>query len=282
MTTELVADVGASAESVRALLEAGAALSKPRMAAGDDAAAFVSLPPDFTLAQAPVLEMPRRPKGVVKLRDAASFIDYFTAHAAPRSRIYGQLDPAKFLAVFDDFYRAEDAEEVAQQADWRGFRAEFVVPPSREWTIWHSVNRKDLGQLSFAEFLQDNLPDVVQPDGASLLEMCLNFEAVQGGKVVATQRLQDGSQNLQFQAENNSSGSVKLPPEITLCIPVFENEPPRELQARLRYRINRDNGAIVLRIELVRSHKVLEAAFRETWAAIARATGETILLGTPE
>jgi len=34
--------------------------------------------------------------------------------------------------------------------------------------------------------------------------------------------------------------------------------------------------------ELERPHKVLEAAFRETWARIEQATGRPMLLGTPE
>lgn len=270
--------------NVAALLAAGAALGKPFKGLTPDGKPFTIVPEGFTLQTLPEAELPTRPVALAKLRDAASFIRYFKDHACPRSRVYAQLDPAKFLAVFDEFDIQDPGEQfdTAAQADWRQFRAEFAVPPSREWQTWHAINRKDLGQLSFAEFLQDNLPDVVKPDGAELLDMALNFEAMQGGKVVAVQRLQDGSQNLQFQAEANASGSVKLPPEITLQIPVFENDEPVQLQARLKYRIKRDDGSITFKIELVRPHKVLEQAFRRTWARIESEAGAVILLGSPE
>ena len=68
----------------------------------------------------------------------------------------------------------------------------------------------------------------------------------------------------------------------TLSIPVFENEAPRELDARLRYRIKPGEGSLSLWFELVRPHKVLEAAFRETWSRIAGETQVPVLLGTPE
>lgn len=284
MTDNLHDGVLVSTETnLSAALAAGAALGKPFTNPSKDGKPFTLIPEGWKLSDLPELDLPKRPVGIVKLRDATSFIKFFQDHALPRTRVYAQLDPARFLAVFDEFFDKVDVgPEMADQSDWRQFRAEFAVPASREWSTWHAINRKDLGQLSFAEFLQDNLPDVVQPDGATLLEMCLNFEAMQGGKVVAVQRLQDGSQNLQFQAEANASGSVKLPPEITLSIPVFENDEPVQLQARLRYRIKRDDGTITFRIELVRSHKVLEEAFRRTWARIEREAGAVILLGTPE
>jgi len=268
-----------------ALLAAGAALGPVRAGSGADHRQFVVVPGGFELREAPRMAVPDHPKALVKLRDGASFGRYFNDHKVERSNIYATLQPARFLAVFDDFDGRADTTQgldTDEQADWRQFRAEFAVPASREWNTWTAIDRKDLGQLAFAEFLQDNLPDVVTPDGTTLLEMCLNFEAIQGGKVVATQRLQDGSVNLQFQAENVGGASVKRPDVIHLSIPVFENEKPSELSARLRYRIKRDDGSITFRIELVRAHKVLEAAFRDTWTRIEDATGARILLGTPE
>jgi len=264
-----------------AALAAGAVLGLPRNHTTPDARPYALVPDGYTLEELPRATRPERPRANVQLRDAASFIEYFNAHRVADSRIYASLDPAKFLAVFDDFSQAEDGNYYTTgQADWREFRATFSVPASKEWQLWSAANRKQMGQLSFAEFLQDNLPDVIQPAGADLLQLALNFEAAQAGSYVATQRLQDGSHNLQWRAENNASGSVKLPEQITLSIPVFENEAPSELHARLRYRLK--DGQLALWYELIRPHKVLESAFRATWARIAEKTGQTILLGSPD
>ena len=266
---------------MHALIEAIVGLGKPHKNPDSDGAHFTLAPAGWEVKALPTHDQPARPAATAKLRDATSFIRYFNDHKVARSRIYAQLDPARFLAVIDDFDTAEATEaSVTDQTDWRGFRAEFSVPPSREWLLWTAANRKHMSQLAFAEFLQDNLPDVIEPEGAALLQMALNFEAAQSGQFIAAQRLQDGSHTLQWKADNNSSGSVKLPEFIKLNIPVFETEQPAEISARLRYRVK--DGSLAIWFELVRPHKVLERAFRDTWTRIAEETAGVILLGTPE
>jgi hypothetical protein len=274
---------------MRALLETLAAIGKPHKNPDADGRHYTVVPSGWLMEQLPVTETPARAACTVKLRDAASFIRWYSDHKVARSRVYAQLDPARFLAVVDELDTAAGASEgshregeaeVWQQADWRGLRAEFAVPPSREWQLWTKANRQHMSQLSFAEFLQDNLPDVTSPAGGDLLQMTLNFEAAQAGSFVAAQRLQDGSHNLTWKAENNASGTVKLPEFITLQIPVFENEQASELSARLRYRVK--EGQLALWYELVRPHKVLETAFRATWQRIESEAGAVMLLGAPE
>lgn len=265
----------------RHLIDVGSAIGNPKTNPEHHGKAYAVVPHGFELQTLETAGRPIHPKASVKLRDAASFVLYVNDHKVPATRIYGQMDPARFLVVFDEFLTAEQAgDDLSEQADWREFRAEFAVPPSREWKLWNDANRKQMSQLGFAEFLQDNLPDVTEPEGAALLEMALNFEAVQAGRFVATQRLQNGNHDLQWKSENNASGSVQLPEHLTLSIPVFENEAPRQITARLRYRLK--EGTLAIWYELVRPHKVLEAAFRETWARIAKDTSVPLLLGTPE
>lgn len=265
-------------------LAAGAAIANPRKNPGMDGEHFVVVPDGFKVRPLPSLEIPKRPKGLVRLRDAASFTRYFNEHKVPRSRIYALLQPAKFLAVFDDFegsMRGETLDiDVDSQADWREFRAVFDVPASTEWTTWTGAHKKAMTQTEFAEFLLDNMPDVVKPSGSELYDAALSFEASTSGSFVATQRLQDGSHNLQWKADNNSAGTVKLPEFIGLSIPVFENEAPVPIDARLRYRVT--NGSLKIWFELVRPHKVLEQAFRDVWARIETGAGVAILLGSPE
>lgn len=285
-TTPAGASAAPKAADIQALIEALTGLGKPHRNPDLDGQHYTVVPAGWNLGSLPTQAAPARVTGTTKLRDATSFIRFFIDHKLTRSRIYAQLDPARFLAVFDELDTSKpdtDDEALAGasgQADWRGFRAEFAVPASREWSLWTNANRKHMSQLAFAEFLQDNLPDVAEPAGADLLQMALNFEAAQSGQFIAAQRLQDGSHNLAWKADNNASGSVRLPEFIKLRIPVFENEQPEDLQARLRYRVK--DGSLAIWYELVRPHKVLEKAFRDTWARIAAETDGHILLGSPE
>lgn len=280
--TNLTAKLGETATDTAALMAAGAALGEAKTHNTPDARPYAVVPDGYAIQTLPTARTPERPRALVRLRDAASFIKYWADHHERNSRIFATLDPARFLAVFDEFLTNDPAEteDIDDQANWREFRAIFEPPASREWKLWTGADRKAMGQLAFAEFLQDNLPDVTEPDGAALLEMALNFEAAQSGTFVATQRLQNGSHNLQWRSDNNASGTVQLPEHITLSIPVFENEQPSQLTARLRYRVK--EGALSLWYELVRPHKVLESAFRATWDRIAQETGAVLLLGMPE
>jgi uncharacterized protein YfdQ (DUF2303 family) len=273
----------ATAERVSAklMLETGAALGAVKPPTTPNGVPFSVIPEGWQLVGQPIKPVPEHPRATVVLRDAASLVAYTNDHKTASTRIYAALEPAAFTAVFDDFHTAAVGDaSVAAQADWRAFRALFAVPASREWKLWTERDRKAMSQLQFAEFLQDNLPDVQVPDGATLLEMSLNFEAAQAGHYIASQRLQNGSHSLQWKADNNASGSVKLPETITLGIPVFENESASTVHARLRYRIK--EGTLSLWYELIRPHKVVEAAFRQTWSRIAARTGVPILLGSPE
>lgn len=262
----------------RTLLKAGAAIAAPHKNPDPDGVAYAVVPEGFKIERLPERDYPARPVAVVKLRDAASFIEYVNAHKSGNARIYAMLEPAQFLAVLDDFGPA--AEDLLGAANWRQWRAQFLVPMSREWQIWTKGHKIEMTQKAFGEFLQDNLPDVASPDGGTLLQMAMNFEASESGSFRSSQRLQDGSHSFEWVSEKNATGSVKLPPEITLAIPVFENDARYSMTARLRYRPH--DGKLTLWYELVRPHKVLEAAFMDAWGKVKAATGVPLLLGSPE
>lgn len=229
------------------------------------------------------LDAPRQ-KGTVKLRDAASFVDYFDRFADEHSQIYATLQPAKFIAVLDEHHGTDRRIEETTPRH-REFRAEFVVPASEEWKRWTGKDRHAMDQLGFAELLEDNLPDIVEPAGHDLLDMAMNFEVSKTGSFRSVQRLRDGSVNLSWIDETKpsgdmGSGTMTVPPAFKLSIPVFENDDLYEIDARLKYRVK--DGKLAIWYELVRSHKALDAAFRVIWAKIAEGTARTILLGTPE
>jgi len=269
-----------SALSVRALLDAGAAAGAARHNPTPHGVPYTVVPWGYELKALPLDSAPLTCRTTVKLRDTASFVKYVLDHSTTDSRIYATVSPAVFLAVLDDHSTRDKEGDTPSVADWREFRAHFAMPASREWTVWTQADRKPMSQLDFARFIEDNLPDILEPDGATLLEMTLSFEAATAAQFVAQQRLQDGSHTLQWRAENNASGTVRLPEHIGLAIPVFELEEPQALMARLRYRVA--DGKLAIWYELVRPHKVLETAFRDAWQRIAEGTGVPILLGTPE
>jgi uncharacterized protein YfdQ (DUF2303 family) len=271
-------------QNVAAVLAAGTSLAGAQKSPLQDGKPFVIVPEGYKAQIVDeVFNNPARVTGVVKLRDATSFVNYFNRQKRPESLIYASLDPAKILGVIDDHLAYEYAGDgdPSKGANWRGYRVEFPVPASREWKIWTGSDRKGLNQLQFAELIEDNLPDIVTPDGSTMLSVALNFEASKEGNFVSAARLQDGSTNFVWKEDVNATGNkVAMPSQITLEIPVFENGQPSAVEARVKYRIK--NGNLTIWYELVRPHKVLEAAFRSIWSQIEEQTSTTILLGSPE
>ncbi len=42
---------------------------------------------------------------------------------------------------------------------------------SPEWDTWQSKDGEKCNQMDFAEFVEDNAPDIVNPDAATILEV---------------------------------------------------------------------------------------------------------------
>jgi uncharacterized protein YfdQ (DUF2303 family) len=266
----LKANLSNEMESTKMLASLGAALAMPTTNPDLDGKAYAIIPDGYKVAELPVDVSPKRSKGTVRLKDVDSFIRYYQDHAAPQSRIYWAAEPAKFIAVFD---------EISDTPQWREFRADFTVPSSREWDTWLRSDKQPKTQLQFAEFLQDNLPDIIEPDGATLLEMALQFETAQNYEFTSHQRLQNGTHDLVWKS-NNSSARVSLPEFIEIKIPVFENSEVVPLRARLRYRVK--EAALTFFYELVRPHKVKEQAIRNIVQRIKTDASAILLFGTPE
>jgi uncharacterized protein YfdQ (DUF2303 family) len=263
-----------------AVLAAGASLAEIQKSPLPDGKPYVLVPPGYTVTTVTdTFKEPARVKGTVKLRDSASFTAYFNRQKRPESLIYASLNPARILGVIDDHLAAE---VMSNGANWREYRVEFAVPPSREWKTWTEKDRTKLDQLEFAALIEDNLPDIVTPDGSTMLTVALNFEASKDASFVSAARLSDGSTTFVWKEDVNATAGNKItmPTVMFLSIPVFENGEPYPIEARIKYRVN--NAKLHIWYELVRPHKVLEVAFRAIWSQIEKETGTTILLGSPE
>jgi uncharacterized protein YfdQ (DUF2303 family) len=172
-----------------------------------------------------------------------------------------------------------DLDVSAGLPGWGDFKAAYACPLSVEWKRWmaksqHEKERKEgMAQADFMQFLEDNLQDVVRPEGALLLTAAHNFEAKKDVSFKSATRLQDGSIAFLYDEKVNEvsqPGKIALPSEFTICIPVFEGGAKYEVDARLRYRVN--GGGLVLWYELVKTHKILEHAFNTVLQEVSEGT----------
>lgn len=261
------------------LVELAAGLSKATVAYIDGPAGqtpFIALPPEWeahTLEY--TLPTPLRKMARVTMDDTASFVLYFNTHCTENSALYGILNPPKFMAVIDDNGHLG--------AGWRQHTATYACPLSTEWETWTAKNKKQMSQADFAQFIEDNLPDIVSPDSATMLEVSRSLEAKKKVSFASGIRLSNGEVQFRYEEEISgavSKGQLTVPETFTLGIPVFNGGPLYSVEARLRYRIA-DSGTLAMWYDLVRPHKVLEHSAKEVWGKIETDTATPILSGTP-
>ncbi|PID44063.1 MAG: hypothetical protein CSB48_02785 [Proteobacteria bacterium] len=176
---------------------------------------------------------------------------YYTEFEKHHSLIFADHPNLRITGIID-YHESEDAP------GWCQHRVEYKCPLSRQWQRWNEVNQKYLSQTQFAEFIEDNIADIVHPDGQELMEMVLQFQQIQKAVFGSSHRLQSGEFSIQYSQENQK-GTFELPETITLGIPVFHNGEKYEVKAKLRYRIK--EGELKLMLALKESERITEDAF---------------------
>jgi uncharacterized protein YfdQ (DUF2303 family) len=205
------------------------------------------------------LAAPLRPRGTMKVFDAASFNDLLTANDhAGDTTIYINRDataPA-IVAVLNG--------NGPNGPGWGDFRAELVFRFTPQWKRWTEIDGRMLNQGAFAEFVETNMGDIVTPVGAEMLEIAQYLSATRSVDFKSAIRLSSGQiqfQNLESIDAKVGAGQVAIPETITLGLaPVF-GLPPFRVEARFRYRIQ--DGKLQLGIKLQRVEDIMEAVVND-------------------
>lgn len=235
-----------------------------------------------------MLAAPTRKRGTTVLNDAASFVSVVNDQKNEATRLYSTINPPTFAAVFN---------HVAAEAGWGDHIASYNAPLAPEWKTWIGIDGKSMSQVDVAQFLEANLIDVTfidktaegakpdekgSPDGTTLLELCRTLEAKKKVDFKSSVRLGDGSTQFTYNEDVQGSavnGTMDIPEQFSIGVPVFENGEKWRVDVRFRYRIN--EGKLSIWFELVRPHKVIETAVKELRESIGKETGLIVLNGSP-
>ena len=215
------------------------------------------------------LLQPERVRQRVTLLTADDFIGYWQRFKSESSVIFGDERTATYTSIID-FHTADGT------AKWCGHVAVYMCPRSKEWEIWAGANGKRMSQAQFAEFIEDNYPDIVKPSHAEMIQVSTSLQAKKSVQFSQATRLDNGQSQLMYQEEvkgtvESKGGSMKIPDGFSLRLPVFLGGPLYPLDARLRYRI--DDGKLQIWYDLHRPHKVVEAATQAVTLAIRKGIG---------
>jgi uncharacterized protein YfdQ (DUF2303 family) len=170
---------------------------------------------------------PNRIQQKVTLLSCTSFCAYVNRFKGEGSTVYLNAADGKFEAVLDHHEPGAPS--------WASHRAGFKPKQSIEWQAWAQMHRQKVTQLELAEFVEEHLDTFNDPSPNVMLKAALDFQSNESLTLASSQNLDDGSTRFNF-AKDNVNKSVTFPHRITIGIPLFENEQPQELEARIRYR----------------------------------------------
>jgi uncharacterized protein YfdQ (DUF2303 family) len=261
------------AELLEKALATGSALGDPKKV--DGALPFAIVPEGYSVQSLEhLLQAPTRIKQNVSVFDTDSFIKYFTDYCTEDSRVFVDRVKPQILGVID--YHAQ-----AGEPDWTSHRVSYVFRNTVEWQTWASQNKVEMTQTGFARFIEDNLPDIVSPDSATMLEISRTFEAKKGVTFHSATRLQNHEIQFQYDEEirgTAAKGTIEIPDGFDLSIAPFEGSDYYKVTARFRYKFGPEG--LKLRYELLRPHKVLEDAVNTVVLKIRGGINNPITFGS--
>lgn len=234
---------------------------------------FADLPEDHTLENlAELLPYPLHHTKRINTHEQAGFIEYVKRHTTAFTQLFcGNPSKNPFVkAIFD--YNDQNGTPGHQH-----HICEYPMPFTQDWQSWIDHNEKSMDQLQFAEFLEDQQDNIVEPQGADLLKMVLNMQARTETNFSSAQRLEDGSIQIAYEEGNNGTGMFELPHEFNLAIPVFQGGDAYTITARLRTRLR--SGNLSLFYKLVNPKKRIETAYEDALKAIETELQTIIIRG---
>jgi uncharacterized protein YfdQ (DUF2303 family) len=229
------------------------------------------------------LPEPRRRFGRMHVLDQESFIKAVNRwKASMRTTVWAQVAPMSFTAVVNEYPDGPDG------AAWRDFRIVYQPPASPEWMTWTGQADKDMTQDAFAQFIDENAPDVVVPIDAEkgkwpsqveLLEMARNLQVYTRGAFERKIDPATGTGSLVVKDEHETY-STKIWRAFPLALRVFEGGKHQHVEARIKFSIA--NGKATFRYSLYRSQDVMRKAFDSLRSNIeAQCIGCPLYMGQP-
>ncbi|GGJ81772.1 hypothetical protein GCM10011583_11510 [Streptomyces camponoticapitis] len=219
--------------------------------------------------------VPARKSGTSIVRDVDSFVAYFEKHGDDDSEVYADVEQRTITAVLD--------AHSAEGARWGRHRLQLQLRHTPAWLAWTKVDNQLMPQKDFAEFIEDNLLDLVEPSAATMLELAESFEATTSAAFQSSQRLDNGQRRFSYTEEISAKaghkGDIVIPATLRLGLRPFEGSEPYSVNARFKYSLAKEE--LKLGVKLDRPGDVLAAAFSDIRTLIDSDVPMAVLNGAP-
>lgn len=215
-----------------------------------------------------------RKTGTTTVRDAESFLAYWTKHHDDASEVYADSERLTITAVLD--------ANAADEPRFGGHRLHLALRETTAWKQWIHMDGQLTDQDTFAEFLEDHLPELLEPSAADMLEIAQSFQANSKVDFQSASRLASGQRQFKFvetvDAKAGQKGQLTVPETFVVGLVPFEGSEGYRLTARLRYRIGQKG--LLLGYKLERPDEIRKTAFADVVKAIGEQIDTAVMNGT--
>lgn len=224
-----------------------------------------------------VRTMPGYLKQSVTLQTVDSLVDYTNRFKGADTVLFADIASSRIVAVLD--FHTAAAKDKAPEVRRGVHRADMQLPFSEEWKVWTGIDKQLKQQLEFARFIEENAAEIIAPSGGELLDAVRDLQAHR--KVNFIKAVRTASENETFEyadeTEARTKGDIELPTKFQLKVPVYFGEPPTELYAFLRWKL--DEGKLLLGIALHRAEHVRQAIFKQIVLTVGDNTSCPVVFG---
>lgn len=224
---------------------------------------------------------PSQKRGDVGVATPQALVTYARRHLDERaSTLWGDIDAGQITVVFND--HADQIGPTDPAAGWADHRAALQLQRPPEWNAWTGIDSRWLSQVDLAEFLEEHLLEVVQPDGSTLLEVTQTFHATTGARFKSSQQLHSGEQRLVYeedvQARAGRTSHVEVPTDLTVRLRPWLGVDPVDIPAKFRFRVR--DGGLWLGVKLLYIDDVSRTAVEDALATVSHELGLPAIQGT--
>lgn len=203
-----------------------------------------------------------RKTGTVRAESLASLVDYVERHHDNETAILASPTDNAILGVID--WHSADDDRV--KGGFGRHKVELKLQHTEQWKAWLGINGKAMHQKTLAEFIEENLGDIVKPDAASVLEAVLTLSGKRSVNFKNATRLANGDTSLVWEetteAKAGQTGDMTVPSEIELELPIYQGcEEETTFKIRTMFRYNVEGGSLTFKLQMLGIERIERLAF---------------------